>query len=286
MEADKTSITAWGVAMARAAHVRFDPPPHVFDDSLAFELIDPEFQAMIDMFGPSDRVDHQIYRNRPYLSYRQYYQEACLARAYAEGARQFVILGAGMDAYAFRQDPAMADVQIYEIDFPSTQAVKQARIDALGWTMPDNLHFVACDFEQDSLQGVLQQAGFDFDQISYFAWMGVTIYLEPATVIETFRSVKALAPSGSSIAFEYALPYDELSGDDKASRDYSLAQKTREHEPFISYFSTEQMHQQLTDLGYTRWEPLDHVMAAGQIADQRDDDLSIFFGFRLARAGW
>lgn len=284
METNKSSITAWAVAMARVAHVRFDKPPHVFDDSLALQLIDPEFQKMIDIFGPSDRVPDEVYRNRPYLAYRQRYQEECLFKAYQQGVRQFVILGAGIDAYAFRQQKELADLQIFEVDFPATQLAKRERINALAWSWPENLHFAPCDFETDNLEDVLRRADFDLQQPGYFAWMGVTVYLTPATVTETLATVRKLATQGSSIAFEYALPYEELSGGDKACRDFSLAQDVRKMEPYLAYYSTHGMMALLERLGYSYLEPLDHDKAASEIEAGRDDGMSIYHGFRLILA--
>lgn len=285
MKDNKSSSTAWGVAMARAAHVKYDPPPHVFDDSLALELIDPDIQKMVSMFAPSDRVPKDVYRNRPYLAFRQRYQEECLLKAYEEGARQFIILGAGVDSYAFRQQVRLADLTIFEVDFPATQKEKQQRIASLGWQSPQNLVFAPCDFECDNLANALTKVGFDSTVPSYFAWMGVTIYLEPNTVFETLKKVRSLCAAGS-IAFEYAPPYEELSGGDKACRDYSLAQENRKTEPFLSYFSLPEINSKLLELGYTRIEPLDHDQAACEIESQRSDDLSIYHGFRLIRAAW
>lgn len=286
MEENKSSTTAWAVAMARAAHVKFDPPPHVFDDSLAFELIDPEFQKMIDIFGPSDRVPREVYRNRPYLAFRQSYQEACLLKAYNEGARQFVILGAGIDSYAFRQSDTLSGLTIYEVDFPATQIEKRTRIESIAWDWPSNLVFAPCDFESDNLTDALLRVGFDKTIPTYYAWMGVTVYLTPDTVKETLQTVRNLSVSGSSIAFEYALPYEQIDGGDKACRDYSLAQDVRKLEPYFSYFSKRGIEKLLDELGYEKLEPLDHDKAAQDIESARDDDMSIYHGFRLIRACW
>lgn len=284
MQEGKSSSTAWGVTLARVAHVRFDDAPPIFDDSLAFELVEPEFQPLIEHYGPTDGRLEEIRRARAYLPFRQRYQEECLEAAHARGVRQFVLLGAGLDAYAFRQPNARLDLALFEVDFPATQKEKRARIAALGWTQPENLSFVPCDFESGALENALLSAGLDPRFPTYFAWMGVTVYLERAAIRATFEDVLRLSAPGSSIAFEYALPSEDLGGTDLLSRDFSLAQKNREREPFLSLFRLEEIESLVSEVGWKRLEPLDHEAASARVLAGRSDGLSIHMGLRLAEA--
>ncbi len=284
MESNKASTTAWAVAMARAAHAKFHSPP-IFDDSLVLSLIDPQYQPMLEYFAPPEQPD-ATYRNRAYIAFRQRYQEQCLAESYANGLRQYVILGAGLDSYAFRQSADLPDLQIFEVDFPATQQDKAARIAALGWQQPGNLHFAPCDFNVDNLRDCLVDAGFDPGQPAYFAWMGVTVYLPKATVASTLQSLLQIAPAGGRIALEYAPPTDLLAGDDRICREASLAQPTREDEPFLAFYSLAELQALLEQLGYTRVDALDHNAAAAQVLARRDDNIGIHYGFRLLSAYW
>ncbi|MCP4903525.1 MAG: class I SAM-dependent methyltransferase [bacterium] len=288
MKEGKSSSTAWGVTLARVAHVRFDESPPIFDDSLAFELVEPEIQPILEHYrpvrDPEKSALEEVRRARAYLPLRQRYQEECLMAAYERGVRQFVLLGAGLDAYAFRQPPDHSDLSIFEVDFPATQAKKRARIERLGWCEPANLFFSPCDFERDNLSQSLLRSGFDKRLPCYFTWMGVTVYLERETVRSTFSDLLAISAPGSSIAFEYALPTEDLSGSDLLSRQFSLAQKNREREPFVSQFRLEGIRELVTDIGWKRFEALDHEETAARILAGRNDDLSIHMGFRLAEA--
>lgn len=284
MESARGSTTAWAVAMARVAHAHFDEAPPVFDDSLALQLIDPEYQALLEFFGPSERVPATVYRNRPYLAYRQRYQEERLMAAYAAGIRQYVILGAGLDSYAFRQQTAMADLQIYEVDFPATQSAKRQRIASLGWPWPGNLVFAPCDFARDSLPAALQEAGFDPKQPAYFAWMGVTIYLVPETVADTLHAIRQSSAPGSRLALEYAPPTETLSGADLACREFSLAQATRRDEPFLAFFTTEVISRLLAECGFARFTPLDLAAVEAGLLAEREHPIGIHHGFRLGEA--
>ena len=83
---------------------------------------------------------------------RAQYTEDSLEQAAGQGVRQYVILGAGFDTFAFRR-PEMLELQVFEVDHPTTQAFKRQRIAEAGWEQPANLHFVPVDFEQESLAG-------------------------------------------------------------------------------------------------------------------------------------
>jgi methyltransferase (TIGR00027 family) len=284
LEKGRSSSTAWGVALARAAHVRFHDPPPIFDDSLAFELVDPEIQPMIERYAPSDEIPPELHGARAYLPFRQHYQEERLAAAYERGVRQYVVLGAGLDSYAFRQPASRRDLVIFEIDFPATQREKRARIEALAWAWPENLVFAACDFENESLIEALDRSSFDRDQPSYFAWMGVTVYLARDTVRQTLEEVRSIAAQGSSIAFEYALPTESLQGTDRVARDYSLAADNRKREPFVTFFESEDIPTLAREAGWERVALLDHEAAAARVLAGRRDRLSIHHGLRLAEA--
>jgi methyltransferase (TIGR00027 family) len=141
---------------------------------------------------------------------------------------------------------------------------------------------VPCDFEQGTLDRCLVEAGFERDRPSYFAWMGVTIYLTPESVRSTLSDVLSLSAPGSSIAFEYALPMEQLEGVERRSREYSLAQKNREHEPFICCLRPNEARDMALEVGWQRFEALDHDAEAARVLADRRDGVGIHMGFRLA----
>jgi methyltransferase (TIGR00027 family) len=284
LEHGKSSSTAWGVALARVAHVRFHAPPPIFDDSLAFELVEPEIQPILEHYAPSDAFPAELYAARAYLAFRQRYQEERLAAAFDRGVTQYVILGAGLDSYAFRQPDEQRGLTIFEVDFPATQEEKRARIETLGWPWPDNLVFAPCDFENDILAESLLRSGFDRTRPACFAWMGVTVYLERDTVFDTLSQMRGLSAAGSSIAFEYALPSEGLRGTDKLAREFSLAADNRKREPFVSFYEPGEIPDLVRRAGWERVELLDHEAASAQVLAGRQDGLSIHYGLRLAEA--
>jgi O-methyltransferase involved in polyketide biosynthesis len=54
-----------------------------------------------------------------------------------------VILGAGLDTFAWRQ---AGSVRVFEVDHPATQAWKRSRLDALGVLAPAELVWAPVDF--------------------------------------------------------------------------------------------------------------------------------------------
>lgn len=70
---------------------------------------------------------------------------------------------------------------------------------------PASLSYVPVDFETVSLAEVLARAGFDASQPAFFSWLGVTMYLDEAAVVETLRFVAGCA-KGSTVLLEYVIP--------------------------------------------------------------------------------
>jgi methyltransferase (TIGR00027 family) len=105
--------------------------------------------------------------------------------------RQYVILGAGLDTFAYRQPPWASSLRIYEVDQPASQEWKRQRLEATKVRVAGNLTFAPIDFETTSLREGLAVAGFDFRAPSFFSLLGVTQYLtgDVKSVERTFTPV-------------------------------------------------------------------------------------------------
>ena len=114
-----------------------------------------------------------------------------------QGVRQYVILGAGFDTFAFRRPDLLDRLQVFEVDHPATQALKRERLTLLDQSAPPQLHFVPIDFATQRLSDVLAPPAYDPRQKSFFSWLGVTYYLTREVVFDTLRDVAAVAPQGS-----------------------------------------------------------------------------------------
>ena len=134
---------------------------------------------------------------------RSRYTEDSLEEAVSQGVQQYVILGAGMDTFAFRRPDMVEQLQVFEVDHPATQAFKRRRIAEVGWEQPAQLQFVPVDFTQENLVTALTHSSYDSQSLSFFSWLGVTMYLTRDVVFDTLRTFADVAPAGSIVIFDY-----------------------------------------------------------------------------------
>ncbi len=224
MEPSQVSTTALITAYARAYHAMHDTNK-IFDDYLAEQILTEGEQAFfgqnltaaLNFFNPdlaattpdqATALDWVIkVQNGPITLSRARYTEDSLAWAVKhQGVEQYVILGAGLETFAFRQAALMQRLHVFEIDHPATQAFKQNRLAELGWEIPGGLHFLPVDLARENLAKALQQSVYDPQKVSFFSWLGVTYYLTKAIVLNTLQAIAAMAPAGSSVVFDYIDP--------------------------------------------------------------------------------
>lgn len=130
--------------------------------------------------------------------------DASIARSADEGARQLVLLGAGLDARAYRMGE-LAEVTVFEVDHPSTQRAKLERVGGLAPAAREVRH-VPIDFERDALADVLSRAGHDATRPTHWVWEGVTMYLTREAIDATLATVGARSAVGSRVALTYLPP--------------------------------------------------------------------------------
>lgn len=220
MVENQMGVTALVTAFSRAYHSTTDEPK-IFDDFLAIQLFNKMEE---DFFRKSIGSLYSFCNPEPAASEldtdsalawvmqnlngsitlcRSRFSEERLLDSIRQGIGQYVILGAGMDTFAFRRPDWAASLQIFELDHPVTQAMKRQRIEAAGWKIPEELHFVPIDFSHQDISTVLLQSGFDPHQPAFISWLGVTFYLTREVVLSTLCSLAATIPAGSQVVFDY-----------------------------------------------------------------------------------
>lgn len=204
----RPSNTAFQVAAARAAHLKYDPAPHLLEDIHAEAMLDDESRSMIEGYG--DEAPWILLENRLFLPLRARFVEDRLVEAYARGIRQFVILGAGLDSFAWRQPEGLPDLRVFEVDHPDTQRWKANRLESLGWPVPTNTRLVECDFEHSMASEALSRTDFDPSAPAVVSWMGVVYYLERPTANRAMADLAGLLAEGSEVVFDAMLPWDAL----------------------------------------------------------------------------
>src|ERR1700676_4204576 len=164
MQEGKFSKTAHRVAIRRAAHQLLDQPK-VLDDPLALRIIGTE---AADDLRSNPKEHHAFSRAfRAFMAARSRYAEDELARAVAHGVTQYVVLGAGLDTFAYRNPHP--GLRVFEVDHPSTQAWKREQLQAAGILIPSSMTFVAVDFERQTLAERLAQSEFRADEAAFFS---------------------------------------------------------------------------------------------------------------------
>lgn len=271
MEENQVSRTALGVAYARAYH-SIHGAPKIFDDFLAYHLITDRIrliieQSMVELLHSYDperaascpdqatTLEWEMQGSGSIIS-RARYTEDNLLKAVRQDVRQYVILGAGMDTFAFRHPEMLEQLQVFEVDHPATQGFKRNRISQLGWELPKNLHFIPVDFTEDSLAAALTRSSYDPKTPSFFSWLGVTYYLTRDEVLSTLCNIASVAPSGSMVIFDY-LDTDAFVPE-RASKRLQLTMKTyaKVGEPIITGFDPHTLAADLERIGLRLHENL------------------------------
>lgn len=274
------SSTAERMALERAAHQVIDNPL-VLVDPLAIRMVAPG-QALL-LRDRSRRGINSIIRKpmRATVVVRSRIAEDEMAEAAARGVTQYVLLGAGLDTFGYRNPHA--GLRVFEVDQPSTQRLKQERLAAAAVSIPDRVTFVPCDFSRQVLPAVLDAAGFDRTRPAVFAWLGVVMYLERKDVLETLRFVASL-PVGTVLIFDYALPPAAVPWLIRLFYRTLLRRLAAQGEPWISFFEPDQLRADLAAAGFTTIEDLDANTINRRYLDNRADGLKVSVASRIVKA--
>ena len=231
------------MAIRRAAHQLMDLPP-VLDDPIAVRLLGSGFERDLE------RASHKVARDfRAFMAARSRYAEDRLAEAITNGVGQYVVLGAGLDTFAYRNP--YPSLRVFEVDFPATQEGKRGMLKEAGIAMPAGLTFVPLDFEHKTLASGLAEAGFDAGSSAFFCWLGVVPYL----TLDAFRStLDAIAqlPAGSGVSFDYAFAPETLSSQRRMVFDRLAGRVAAAGEPFRLFFTPEELERELRRAGFRR----------------------------------
>lgn len=249
MEPGRPSRTALAAAAHRAAHQLLEGG-RIFTDPLALPILgeDPETVRRKAEEDPFSR------RMRLFIAVRTRFAEEALATAVDRGVRQLVVLGAGLDTYAYR-NPLGDRLRIFEVDHPATQIWKRYRLASASIPLPGGLTFAPVDFERGTLSDGLAAAGFDPAQQTFFTWLGVVPYLTEEAIYSTLGFISAL-PSGAHVVFDYSDPPDSLSPEALALHHRRAARVEALGEAWLSHFDAGELRTKLLALGFSEVEDL------------------------------
>ncbi|RBP16568.1 methyltransferase (TIGR00027 family) [Roseiarcus fermentans] len=253
MKHGEASRTALGAAGHRAAHQALDGGI-VFADPLALRILGRD--ADEEIARAKARPERRALRL--FVAMRSRFAEDSARRAIRAGVRQVLVLGAGLDTFAYRVEPSDG-LRVFELDHPATQRDKRARLAAAGIDAPAHLAFVAHDFEHGDMTEALVAGGLDPSRRTFVLWLGVTPYLTEGAIAATLRSLTQL-PGGAEVVFDYANPPDAIEEAGTRAFHGELADRVAaQGEPFRSFLDTAALHERARAMGFSEIEDLDRA---------------------------
>lgn len=251
----RPSATALRVAMRRAAHQVLDSPK-VLDDPIALAIIGEQAARELAADNPHlGAVKARAARfMRAFIVARSRFAEDELALAVARGVKQYVVLGAGLDTFACRNP--FPGVRVYEVDHPATQTWKRICLEKAQVTVPQTVEFAPVDFQNETFADALSRTQFRSDEPAFFSWLGVTMYLNPAAVFSTLRSIITLH-AANGVVFDYSVPRASLNFLNKLALDVLSKRVAAAGEPFVGFFDPASLAHELRQMGYREVENLD-----------------------------
>jgi methyltransferase (TIGR00027 family) len=241
MEPAVASRTALRVALRRAAHQIHDSPV-VFDDPIAVAILGATYAE--ELKRTPLRPDRPFSIGlRAFLVARSRYAEDNLRRAVDSGVNQYVLLGAGLDTFAYRNP--YAHLRVFEVDHPATQQWKRELLQRNRIAIPESITYTPVDFERQSLSAQLSDAGFSFHEPAFFAWLGVVPYL----TLEAFRATVSFVsaqPPGSGVTLDYGQPRSVLPPLERLALDSLASRVEQAGEPFQLFFTPSEIAVELS----------------------------------------
>lgn len=253
MKHGHASRTALGAAGHRAAHQALERGM-VFADPLALAILGEDAEEAVALA----RQQPERRALRLFIAMRSRFAEDSAKVAIGMGVRQILVLGAGLDTFAYRLESSDG-LRVFELDHPATQSDKRRRLARAGVAEALHVAFVAHDFERGSMTSALEAGGFDTGRRTFVLWLGVTPYLTEEAVFATLGEL-ARFPGGVEIVFDYANPPQTIQeADVRGFHDELAARVAAIGEPFRCYLDTDALHRRARDLGFAGIEDLDRA---------------------------
>jgi methyltransferase (TIGR00027 family) len=234
VDAGQPSRTALATAAARAAHLLLDRAPWIFADTLARALLGEAAEDLIAVHREKATAA-VLAAMRVAMTTRSRYAEDRLRAAVARGLQQYVLLGAGLDSFAYRS-PLAPQLRVFEVDHPATQAWKRTRLAAAASPVPPWVRFVPVDFTRDALGERLAEMGFERSQPAFVSWLGVTQYLSEAAIGATLDVIGSFAPR-TELVMEYLVPAERRDAAGQALAAFFMPRAAAFGEPWVTFLA-------------------------------------------------
>jgi methyltransferase (TIGR00027 family) len=283
MDARQPSQTADGAAIMRALHQQLPAKARVLDDPIAGMLVDPQSDAFKARVSFLAQLPEPVRLRLTNFVLRSRFAEDCLAQAVQDGITQYVVLGAGLDTFGYRQPSWARRLRVIEVDHPATQELKRKRLRDAGLEIPDNVFFAAVDFEAVGLDAGLERAGLDKARAAFFSMLGVSQYLAPDALDGTLEFVLSM-PRTSEIVLSIVLPDELLPSDEAALAASYAARFAAIGEPWLTRPEPEEFVARLRAMGFSQAAHLSPEDADSRYFSGRTDGLRASLQEQMIRA--
>jgi methyltransferase (TIGR00027 family) len=264
----------------RAFHQIGDGEPKILADPITIRLLDPHVRDALTTAPERFQTDGTR-GLRTHVLLRSRFAEDELKDAYDRGVDQYVILGAGLDTFAWRQPAWARNLRVFEVDHPAAQLAKRARVARAGLDVPGNLSFVSADLDQEGLLDALAVGGFRPDRPAVCALLGVMVYLQPSAALAVLAAVASL-PVHTTLVLTFSPPVDDREIGDRSAAHAELAAAMGE--PWRTRISAADLEQQLRGLAFGDVRFLSVEEATRRYFAGRTDGLPPPRRVRIARA--
>ena len=250
MKHGKASRTALGAAGHRAAHQALEGGM-AFADPLALRILGDDAEEAVAL--ARERPERRGLRF--FVAMRSRFAEDAARSAIENGVRQILILGAGLDTFAYRLEPRKG-LRLFELDHPASQRDKRRRLAAAEIAEPPHVAYVAHDFERGGMTAALEGGGLDPSRQTFVLWLGVTPYLSEDSVYATLGEL-ACFPGGAEVVFDYVNPPHAIEEEARGFHHALAESVAASGEPFRCFLDTAALHERALALGYVDIADLD-----------------------------
>jgi methyltransferase (TIGR00027 family) len=205
MRKNQTSMTAIGIAILRGIESEKPEGERLCHDPYVRKFVNGALYNLIRLFDKMGYGEKKGPGVTGFLAVRERHIDEFLKTQIQADVEQVVILGAGLDARAYRFDE-LKKIRVFEVDHPASQASKMEKVKKVLGRLPAHVTYVPIDFNTQTLEKRLPESGYDKSRKTLFIWQGVTQYLTPAAVDSTLAFISNHSPAGSSVIFDYMYP--------------------------------------------------------------------------------
>jgi methyltransferase (TIGR00027 family) len=240
MQSGHASRSAMGSALLRAEHAREDPAP-VLNDTLAARLVPAPERTRLSktIAGWPPRVRRSL---RLCHALRSRLAEDEAVAGLSVGRSDYVLLGAGLDTFAWRH-PRAGLFRVWEVDHPDTQAWKRSALAQAEVAEVADVRFVPVDLTTAGLKetGLPERATWN--------WLGVTMYLPRTATRTTLRAI-ASRHEGTTLIADFVCAGGELDDVGQAVRASADAAVAAEGEPVLADYTVSEVEALLLEAGF------------------------------------